>query len=91
MSWVGGCLFWSLTAVVADDFVDLYDDVLGDAGLYGIAIDHLSEVDALFVILFRRYLAENFKIFGYNYTVAVYGCEFGELNDENTLIVTEKS
>lgn len=24
-------------------------------------------------------------------TVAVYGCEFGELNDENTLIVTGKS
>ena len=29
MSWVGGCLFWSLAAVVADDLVDLYDDVLG--------------------------------------------------------------
>ena len=39
--------FWrsrSLAAVVADDLVDLYDDVLGDAGLYGIAIDHLCEV-----------------------------------------------
>ena len=41
-----GC---SLAAVVADDLVDLDDDVLGDAGLYGSAIDHLCEVDALLV------------------------------------------
>ena len=33
----------SLAAVVADDLVDFYDDVLGDAGLYGSAIDHLGE------------------------------------------------
>ena len=32
---------------VADDGVDLYDDVLGDVGFYRSAIDHLSEVDAL--------------------------------------------
>ena len=43
--------FWSLAAVVADDLVDLYDDVLGDAGLYGSAIDHLCEVDAQLVWL----------------------------------------
>ena len=43
VSWVGGCLFGSLAAVVADDLVDLYDDVLGDAGFYGSAIDHLGE------------------------------------------------
>ena len=49
MSWVGGCLFWSLAAVVADDFVDLDDDVFGDAGLYRSAIDYLCEVDALLV------------------------------------------
>ena len=38
--------FWgarSLAAVVADNLVDLDDDVLGDAGLYGIAIYHLCE------------------------------------------------
>ena len=34
-----------LATVVADDLVDLDDDVLGDAGLYGSAIDHLCEVD----------------------------------------------
>ena len=32
-----------LAAVVANDLVDLDDDVLGDAGLYGSAIDHLGE------------------------------------------------
>ena len=54
-----GC---SLAAVVADDLVDLYDDVLGDAGLFGSAIDHLREVDALLVWLSDRYLAEYFFI-----------------------------
>ncbi len=46
--------FWrsrSLAAVVADDLVDLYDDVFGDAGLYGIAINHLGEGNALVVVL----------------------------------------
>ena len=38
-----------MLTVVADDFVDFDDDVLGDAGLYGSAIDHLCEVDALLV------------------------------------------
>ena len=38
-----------MLTVVADDFVDLYDDVLGNAGLYRSAIDHLCEVDALLV------------------------------------------
>ena len=54
-----GC---SLAAVVADDLVDLDDDVLGDAGLYRSAIDHLCEVDALLVWLSDRYLAEYFFI-----------------------------
>ena len=58
-----GC---SLTAVVADDLVDLYDDVLGDAGLFGSAIDHLCEVDALLVRLSDRHLTEYF-IFTGNY------------------------
>ena len=64
MSWVGGCLFLSLTAVVAYDLVDLYDDVFGDAGLYGSAIDHLGEVDALLVWLSDRYLTEYFILAG---------------------------
>ena len=51
---------------VADDGVDLYDDVLGDAGLYGSAIDHLSEVDALLVWLSDRYLTEYFILAGNN-------------------------
>ena len=42
-----------LAAVVADDLVDLNDDVLGNLGLYGIAVDYLDERNALFVILFR--------------------------------------
>ena len=55
-----------LAAVVADDLVDLYDDVLGDAGLYGSAINHLREVDALLVWLSDRYLTENFIFAGNN-------------------------
>ena len=43
-------VFGLLAAVVADDFVDLNDDVFGDAGIYGSAINHLCEVDALLVI-----------------------------------------
>ena len=38
-----------MLTVVADDLVDLDNDVLGDAGLYRSAIDHLGEVDALLV------------------------------------------
>ena len=53
---------WSLAAVVADDLVDLDDDVFGDAELYGSAINHLREVDALLVWLSDRYLAEYFFI-----------------------------
>jgi hypothetical protein len=50
-----------LAAVVADDLVDLYDDVLRDFGLYRIAIDHLCEGYALVIILCDRYLAEQTK------------------------------
>ena len=58
--------WWSrlLAAVVANDLVDLYDDVLGDAGLYGSAIDHLGEVDALLVRLSDRHLTEDFILAG---------------------------
>ena len=59
--------FWrsrSLAAVVADDLVDLDDDVFEDAGLYGCAIDHLREVDALLVRLSDRDLTEDFVFAG---------------------------
>ncbi len=54
----------SLAAVVTDNFVYLYDDVLGDAGIYGSAIDHLCEVDALLVRLSDRHLTEYFIFTG---------------------------
>ena len=46
--------FWrsrSLAAVVADNLVDLYDDILGNLGINGLAIDHLGEGDALVIVL----------------------------------------
>ena len=46
--------FWrsrSLAAVVADNLVDLNDDVLGNLGVNGLAIDHLGEGDALVIVL----------------------------------------
>ncbi len=55
-----------MATVVAYNFVDLNDDILWDAGFYGIAIDYLGKVDALFVGLSDRHLAENF-IFASNY------------------------
>ena len=81
-----------LAAVVADDLVDLDDDVLGDAGFYRSAIDHLSEVDALLVWLSDRYLAEYF-IIASNYdadeitgNVRFPSCEFLQCDD---MIVSE--
>ena len=53
-----------MLTVVAYYLVDLYDDVLGDAGLFGSAIDHLCEVDALLVWLSDRHLAEYFILVG---------------------------
>ena len=63
----------SLAAVVAYDLVDLDVDVLGNLGLYRIAIDHLDESDALFVTLCRRDPAEYFELLGYNYTDEITG------------------
>lgn len=40
-----------LAAVVADNLVDLDDDVFWNLGIYGLAIDHLGESDALVVVL----------------------------------------
>ena len=83
----GDVCFWLLAAVVADDLVDLYDDVLGDAGIYGSAIDHLCEVDALLVRLSDRHLTEYF-IFASNYdadeitgNVRFPRCEFLQCDD----------
>ena len=88
MSWVGGCLFGSLAAVVADDLVDLYDDVLGDAGLDGSAIDHLCEVDALLVWLSNRYLAEDFILAGNNNADEI---TMDALREGDVVIITELS
>jgi hypothetical protein len=46
--------FWrsrSLAAVVADDLVDLDDDVFGNIGVNGLAIDHLGDSNTLVIIL----------------------------------------
>ena len=40
-----------LATVVADNLVDLDDDVFWNLGIYGLAIDHLGESDALVVVL----------------------------------------
>ena len=45
----------SLAAVVANNLVNLNDDVLGNLGIYGLAIDYLGEGDALSIILCDRY------------------------------------
>ena len=79
-----GC---SLAAVVAYDFVDFYDDVLGDAGLYGSAIDHLCEVDALLVRLSDRHFTKDFILAGNDNTDEITGnvrfprCEFLQCDD----------
>ena len=46
--------FWrsrSLAAVVADNLVDLNDDVFGNLGVNRLAIDHLGESNTLVIIL----------------------------------------
>ncbi len=46
--------FWrsrSLAAVVADNFVDLDNDILGNLGINGLAIDHLCESYTIVVVL----------------------------------------
>ena len=40
---------WLVEAEVADDMIDFENDVLGDLGLHGLAIDHLDEGDALVI------------------------------------------
>ena len=46
--------FWrlrSLAAVVADNLVNLDDDIFWNLGVNGLAIDHLGEGDALVIVL----------------------------------------
>ena len=47
----------SIAVQVAEDGVDLNDDVLGNLGLYGLSFDHLYEGDVLLVSLCGRDLA----------------------------------
>ena len=59
--------FWrsrSLAAVVADNLVDLDDDILGNLGINGLAIDHLCESNTLVIILRDRNLAEHLILVG---------------------------
>ena len=43
------CLYGLVETEVADNLIDLDDDVLGDFGLHGLAIDHLDKGDALVI------------------------------------------
>ena len=47
----------SIAVQVADDGVDLNDDVFGDLALYGFSFDHLYEGNVLLVSLCGRDLA----------------------------------
>ena len=51
---------------VADDGVDLNDNVLGTLGLYGLSFNHLFESDVLLVSLCGRDLAEHLEIARHN-------------------------
>ena len=59
-------LYGLVEAEVADDLIDLDDDVLGDLGFDRFAIDHLDKGDALVIGLCDRYLAEHFVLAGDN-------------------------
>lgn len=52
----GDACVWgrSIAVQVADDGVDLNDDVLGNLGLYGLSFDHLYEGNVLLVSLCGR-------------------------------------
>ena len=58
------CLYGLVETEVADNLIDLDDDVLGDLGLNGFAIDHLDKGDALVIGLCDRYLAEYLEFVG---------------------------
>ena len=56
----------SIAVQVADDGVDLNDNVLGNLGLYGLSFNHLFESDVLLVSLCGRDLAEHLEIARHN-------------------------
>ena len=56
----------SIAVQVADDGIDLNDDVLGNLGLYGLSFNHLYESDVLLVSLCGRDLAEHLEIARHN-------------------------
>ena len=63
----------SIAVQVADDGVDLNDDVLGNLGLYGLSFYHLCEGNVLLVSLCGRDLAEHLEIARHNDTGDVTG------------------
>jgi hypothetical protein len=72
-------------AVVAYYLVDLDDDVLGDAGLYRNAINHLCEVDALLVRLSDRHLTEDFICLSLK-KVDTFGSNTESENEESSCV-----
>ena len=58
------CLYGLVKTEVADNLIDLDDDVLGDLGLHRLAIDHLDKGDALVIGLCDRHLAEYLEFVG---------------------------
>ena len=57
-------LYWLVETEVADDLIDLDNDVLGDPGFHRPAIHHLDKGDALVIGLRDRYLAEYLEFVG---------------------------
>ena len=55
---------WLVEAEMADDMIDFDDYVLGDLGLYRLAIDHLDKGDALVIGLRDRHLAKYLEFVG---------------------------
>ena len=53
-----------IEAEVADDLIDLDNDVLGDPGFHRPAIDHLDKGDALVISLRDGHLAEYLELVG---------------------------
>ena len=57
-------LYGLVEAEVADNLINLDDDVLGDLGLNGFAIYHLDKGDALVIGLCDRYLTKYLEFVG---------------------------
>lgn len=67
----------AVSCCVGEEELKIYEgwrkkkEVLGNLGLYRIAIDHLDESDALVVVLRDRYLAEHFILVGNNHANSI--------------------